>query len=111
MQCPVCGGELMVIRGITIKEGYLICDRGSIRLSAVMLTIMNALLRGPTGVDALVELVYSNFDMSPKSPRNCVQVQICRLRPRLAPLGWDITSTGPGYSGLGPIYKLERATA
>ena len=108
MKCPVCDNEVKTLRGITIKSGYLICDRGSIRLGPVPMTILNALIRGPAEIGTLIELVYSNINTSPEKPAACIHVQICRLRPRLLDLGWRITTLG--HHGIGEAYRLERAT-
>ena len=107
MRCPTCDHELMAVRGIAIKSGYLITSRGSIKLkSPIMTTIINALIRGPTDLEVLIELVYGNRESSPEKPSVCIQVQLCRLRPRILALGWKITTMIDG----GCTYKLERAT-
>ncbi len=107
MRCPTCDHELIAARGIAIKSGYLITDHGSIPMkSPIMTTLINALMRGPTDLEALIELVYGNRESTPDKPAVCIQVQLCRLRPRLLTVGWKITTMIDD----GCTYKLERAT-
>ena len=107
--CPICKHEMRPLNGIVIKGGYLITEKGSVHVRPITAKIVKALIRGPVGTEALAELVYSSEEDMPELPCENISVHICRLRPLLVGLGWQITT----IRGLTHWcqYKLERINA
>ncbi len=108
VNCPVCDHEIESPKGIVVKGGFLITDRGSIPLGYTMETVMKALVRDSVTIVDLVEMVYGSREASPNDPNNVIQVGICRLKPRLVSLGWDISNPlMKRHDSLYQLHKIE----
>ena len=99
--CPCCGSEIVAQR--TPIEALM-----SIEMATVPRTIIRVLSNVyPRAVpaDFLLEEIYRG-STEPEHARGALQIQICRVREKLAIYGWTVpkNQSGRGHSA---FYKLE----
>ncbi len=104
--CPTCGGEVELSRGLDLRGGGAFTDKGSVKLGPVKEAIVRILLRGPLGPAQLSERIYGNSPDQPVCPNSTMGLHILQLRRHLHPLGWTVGNVGVGHGG-GSIHRLE----
>jgi DNA-binding winged helix-turn-helix (wHTH) protein len=111
--CPLCGSVLPVV-GIRLKDGYVVANGASVRLSNVEATIFARLLKGYPGAVPR-ELIYQAL----VSGRSCeadwpqekiIDVHISHIRGKLVRIGLKIeTSYGFGFRLVEDVKVMEAA--
>lgn len=103
--CPTCGHDVAPVKGLELRGGALFSSAGSLRLGPVATAIVRVLMRGPSTILQLVELVYGSAPDVPEFPENSIQSTLVKLRRSLSGIGWTIGNSGPGHGG-GSVYLL-----
>jgi len=111
--CPLCGSVLPVV-GIRLKDGYVVANGASVRLSNVEATIFARLLKGYPGA-VRREFVFQAH----VSGRLCeadwpnekiIDVHISHIRRKLVRIGFKIeTSYGFGFRLVEDVRVMEAA--
>ncbi len=107
--CPTCGQEVALVKGLELREATLFSTTGSLRLGAVPTAIVRVLMAGPLGTEELAERVYCGAPDAPAFPERSIQTTMVKLRQKLPTIGWTIVNVGSGRGG-GSIYRLVKIT-
>lgn len=93
--CPHCGQQMPGIINVDLVSNTVSANGRIIALSPAQAEVVEAIRRAhprPATVPYIAECVGGTHGDEPSY--NCVQVMICQIRPKLAPLGIDIVAIG-----------------
>ncbi len=99
--CPVCGGPLHGLAFTLIPErGVVVGDGGFVVLTGIEMKVLAALADKWPRVLSKEQIMDAVYDLTDDEPMmKIVDVFICKLRKKLAPLGVSITTSwGQGYA-------------
>lgn len=96
IRCANCGQEHYTRPIIDEDEGVMIWQWRAVRIQGyVNLRLMSFLvanMEGTVSMGDIIDYVWPDPDEEPEIPENCVNVAMCRLRPRLHRLDLEIVN-------------------
>lgn len=106
-ECPICHGPLDDLKDVVVHHNTIATSQGSVPLSGLGLSIVEALLRHRSGLAKDRLLWAYGAEGGPLTADKSILVTLVHLRRKLSKVGLTIRNIG-GVGRGGGFYILER---